>query len=332
MTTSEIDDCLGLIGKAISVPESTNLKCSLTTLSASAGAAVRLWGKIEGYQADYFIAQSPSANGVTDVDGRRTWCSVDGGITWIQVPQISALSDEQKEFCAQLRGPFMGQPTYEYKVQRELPQEAPAPVEAPAVEEAPEEEEADGEDEEGGDKNEEDGAENAEGGEEGEEAKPANKRPKFRILALPETTRVAFFVADHDRACAVVPRSSLIRKEDGTVIVNRAFGGLDVTAAKDLRNYLHCTAPPASCSRQLSNSKVFGDKYSAAWDFLVPVVADMPEGVWSAKYDALLNMVVVQNHLFNGSVFWHQPGTAKMGQLYWGRGERNLDLCFVLPA
>lgn len=332
MATPEIEDCLGLIGKAISVPEATNIKCSLTTLSASSGTAVRLWGKVEGYNADYYVAQAASKAGVTDVDNRRTWCSVDGGITWLPLPSIAAINPEQREFCSQLRGPFMGQPGYEYKVQRELPQDDPVPLEAPKVDDAPAEEDADAEDEEA-EKEEGDAAadgEAAEGDEDGEK-KPAVKRPKFRILAMPESTRLGFFVSEHDRACAIVPRSALIRKADGTVIVNRSFNGLDVSSARDPRNYLHCVAPPATSSRQLSNNQVFGEEFNASWDFLTPIVADMPAGVWSAKYDALINMVLVQNHLFNGSCFWHKPGTAMMGQLYWGKGERNLDLCFVLP-
>eukprot|EP00672_Neobodo_designis_P023904 CAMPEP_0174842098 /NCGR_PEP_ID=MMETSP1114-20130205/9703_1 /TAXON_ID=312471 /ORGANISM="Neobodo designis, Strain CCAP 1951/1" /LENGTH=329 /DNA_ID=CAMNT_0016076295 /DNA_START=35 /DNA_END=1024 /DNA_ORIENTATION=+ len=329
MTTPEVEDCLGMMGKAISVPEATNIKCSLATLSASAGAPVQLWGKVEGYQADYYVAQAASKVSPTDVDGRRTWASVDGGITWVPLPQSADISDEQKEFCAQLRGPYMGVPTYEYKVQRELPPEEPAPVVQPDVEEEPAEEEGDAEEEEG--EKEEGGDGEAEGEEDEGDKKPAVKRPKFRILAMQETVRVAFFVVEHDRACAIVPRSALIQKTDGTIIVNRSFGGLDVAAAKNLRNYLHCVAPSKTASRNVNVAQLFGSEFNAAWDVLVPVVADMPEGVWSAKYDALVNMVVVQNHLFAGSTFWHKPGTGKMGQMYWGKGERNLDLCFALP-
>merc|ERR1711991_302033 len=123
--------------------------------------------------------------------------------------------------------------------------------------------------------------------------------------------------------------TALLQKADGTIIVNRSFNGLDVAAAKNPRSYLHCVQPAATSSRQVSNAQLFGDEYNAAWDFLTPIVADMPEGVWSTKYDALLNIALVHNHLFQGSVFWNKPGTAKMGQLYWGKGERNLDLCFV---
>jgi radial spoke head protein 9 len=334
MTTPEMDDCLGLMGKAVSVPDNTNLKCSLTTLSHSAGHSVQLWGKVEGYHADYYVAQAASKGGSpTDVDARRTWCSVDGGISWIPLPQIAHITAEQQDFCTQLRGPYMGQPGYEYKVQKELPREEAPPMDKPDVEEAPEEE-PEGEADEDGEKEEGDaGAEGGDANGEDEEGdkKPATKRPKFRILAMTEAIRLAFFVSEHDRTCAIVPRSALIRKADGTVIINRSFGGLDVAAARNPRNYFHLVTPPPTAARQLSNSQLFGDEYNASWDFLTPIVVDMPEGVWTAKYDALLNVVVVHNHLFNGSVFWHQPNTNKTGQLYWGKGERNLDLCFVLP-
>lgn len=323
-------DCLGLVGKSISVGDLTNIKCSLTTLSESAGRKVALWGKVEGYHADYYVAQSLGPNGVIDVANRASWYSVDGGITWSALPVLADISDEQREFCAQIRGPYMGQPGYEYKVQKQLPPEEPAPAEEPVVDDAPaEESEAEADDE--GEK--EDGDADAPAGDEedAEEKKPAVKRPKFRILAMRETVRLGYFVIEHDAACAVVPRGAYLRKDDGAVVRNRSFGGLTCSEATNIRNYFHCVEPNATSSKPQDNAALFGQHYNAAWDFLVSIVADMPVGVWTAKYDPLLNTAVLQNLFFAGSFFWHKPETAEVGQLYFGKGERNLDLCFVLP-
>lgn len=327
---TEIEDCLGLIGKSISVPEATNLKCSLTVLTQQCGTPVRLWGKVEGYSTDYWVAQAASARGATDVANRSSWFSVDAGISWARLPRADEISEEQAQFCDQLRGPFMGNPAYEYKVQKELPQEEAAPVEVPSVEDAPDavEEREAGEDED----EPKDDADQGETQEEGEEEKkPAVKKPKFRVLAMKESVRLGHFVVEHDRNCAIVPRAAFLMKDDSTVIPNRGFAGLTVTESKNIRNYFHCVAPSPTASRVVPNKELFGNEYNRYWDFLVSITADMPAGVWGAKYDALLNMAVVQNYLFAGSVFWLKPDTNKYGQLYWGKGERNLDLCFVLP-
>lgn len=41
-------------------------------------------------------------------------------------------------------------------------------------------------------------------------------------------------------------------------------------------------------------------------------------------------LVSLRSLLWLGYVFFHVPGTRKYGSVYFGNGEKNLDLCFML--
>ena len=152
---SNYNDILGVVGRAIPIPEATNIKLSLIGLSRKLNVNVKFWGRIDGYHADYYIAQAQAqvihthTTTILDVTGRQTFFSIDGGLTWVPLPSASELSEEQREFCDLIRGPFMGKPEYEYKEKRPLPpDEVPEPaapeeggLEVPAEEEEMEENE-----------------------------------------------------------------------------------------------------------------------------------------------------------------------------------------------
>jgi radial spoke head protein 9 len=335
--TSELE-FIGLAGKALSVPDTANIKCSLIALSQQTGKKVKLWGKVDGYNSDYYVAQAASGGNLPfDIAGRSSFYSVDGGVHWLQLLPAAKIDEEQREFCDQIRGPFMGSPSYEYKVQKMLPVEEAAPIQEADVEDAPEEE-LDEEDEkvedEDGDKADEDGDKDDD--EDGDDKKAdAPKRPKFRILAMAESIRLAYFVSEHDHACSIVPRGAFLAGTGASTVPtrNRGFAGLDATAAVLLQNYFHVQKPADSpvVSTVVRNKEIFADTFSPSWDFLTSIVDDMPQGIWAVKYDPSLCMVTLQNLYFQGSIFYHVPNTNDFGQMYFGSGERNLDLCFVLP-
>eukprot|EP00658_Telonema_sp_P-2_P073849 TRINITY_DN62988_c0_g1_i1.p1 TRINITY_DN62988_c0_g1~~TRINITY_DN62988_c0_g1_i1.p1 ORF type:complete len:102 (+),score=22.67 TRINITY_DN62988_c0_g1_i1:121-426(+) len=93
--------------------------------------------------------------------------------------------------------------------------------------------------------------------------------------------------------------------------------------------------PPRST---LSSSSAASDvykrqSYNHLTDCLAPLSEDCPQGIWTVKYDATLGVVSVQNMYYPGSIFWYSPESAsRFGQLYFGTGERCLDLCFQLPG
>ncbi|CUG83909.1 Hypothetical protein, putative [Bodo saltans] len=321
-------DLFALRGKTLSVAEATAIQASLTVLSAKSKSKVRFWGKISGFQGEYHVAE-------VLVDGtfgqRNLYYSVDGGVNWVALP---ILTPDQVEFCEQLRGRFIGQPDYLYKIRRDVPPEPEVLPELPADDDkGEEEEEQDGEDaaaeekEEGDDVQLETVAED----EAGEEDKaPKKQKPKFQIISLPEACRVAHFVTIHNKSCLLVPRGSNVLKLPArNMVPNRTFAGLSVDDAQKLSSYVHIRSE--ALDDVSANKLTYGPTFHTTTDFLPSITEDRPEGVWSLQYDASVGAVTLENLLFEGSVFFHKLGSPDYGQVYIGTGERNLDLCFVLP-
>ncbi|EPY24115.1 radial spoke head protein 9 [Strigomonas culicis] len=122
---------LSLVGRALHVSEVTAVECSLPLLAQRYGAPAELWGKVLGYKRDYVVAQLRPG----DFFGPRvTFASVDGGNNWTLLSDVSA---DQAVLCEELRGPFVGDLNYLYKVRRDIP-DAPAEptVDLPAADDA----------------------------------------------------------------------------------------------------------------------------------------------------------------------------------------------------
>ena len=315
---------IGVAGFALSVQEATAVKCSLLVLGNTTGGKAQFWGKVIGVSGDYLIAQTVPQ----DVCGaRQSFFSTDGGTNWISLP---TLSQDQIDFCEQLRGRFIGNPNFQYKLRKDIPVEAdaaaavPPPVETEQVEAENDEAAADEEKEEGDAAA--DAAPEAEENE-GDEQKSKKKKPKFQIISLPESHRLSRFVSTHDTACRLFVRGSFLSKDD-VVVKNRTFNGLDVPQALKLSSYLKVHGGRANKETLIRS---YAHHFNGTTDFLVPITEDRPEGVWSVKYDPALAIVTVQNLLFEGSLFWLKVNSAEYGQVYFGSGEINLDLCFMLP-
>jgi len=346
---------LGLNGFLLSPAEQAALSCSLLRLSQQAGAPVRFWGKVLGYKNDYMVAQATPVAGhapvaVDDLGLRQSWYSVDGGHSWTSLEiggpiyklpkgeSLPASHENRENYCEQIRGRFWGLPDFEYKVKEEMPEPdpdvapAPPPKEAAEEEEEKEEEEPADEEEDKGEEEGEGGAEGAEGeGAEDEAAAPKKKKKRFMLVCTRESTRLAHFVAQHDFHCQVVPHGQyMLTSQDParplSVAVNQTWEGLQPTEADDLASYLHFRPPTGAVA------KCPGRVFNSALDFMEGIDTDIPSGVWSLQYDPGLGIVVGKNLLFQGSLFYHRPRTAVFGQYYFGSGQRNLDLCFMLPT
>jgi len=325
----EAVDFMGLQGKSLTVGEKTALTCSLPLLQQQHGKAVTFWGKVLGVtHNDYLVVQ---VAGDEFLDQATSFYSVDGGTHWVQ---MKAPDELQIEFSGQIRGPFSGDPNYEYKLQKDLPPEDPAAVDdaAKAAEAAALAEKA--EDEEGADEDDEAGEDEADGEQaaaeedvEEEEKKPTKKRAKFQIISMAESIRLSYFVIEHDRACKLVPRGAFLRGGDNIITKNRAFKGLSVEEATSLKFYFkkkeNYSASP--------NTHLFKENTAVSRDFLCSIADDVPRGMWTVKYDSTQGVAVVLNLFFLGSMTYHVAETNQFGQVYVGTGERNLDMLFMLP-
>jgi radial spoke head protein 9 len=108
-------DYLNLGGFTINYEDRVGLNSSLRILKdAEKYDNVSLWGRILGVQKDYFIAQCWN----DDIFGRKYFYSTDT-ITWLQLPEIT--EDELKDI-SEIYSRFIGDPSYEYQLQSQIPQ------------------------------------------------------------------------------------------------------------------------------------------------------------------------------------------------------------------
>lgn len=175
-------------------------------------------------------------------------------------------------------------------------------------------------------KSEEPVAEGEEGGDaeaEGEEGDAAQAdKPK----KLTEADRLAYVVAEIDGATSVVPKGAHALSEAHTVVTSNSFKGLGLTEAEQLKNYVHFRAPSSIASqRALARSDV---QFYA--DFLDPLEADLPLGCWVSRRDHSVDLVTLRSLSWPGYIAYHIPNTKKYGGLYYGYGQKNRDLPFLL--
>eukprot|EP01059_Diplonema_ambulator_P005085 TRINITY_DN14807_c0_g3_i1.p1 TRINITY_DN14807_c0_g3~~TRINITY_DN14807_c0_g3_i1.p1 ORF type:complete len:331 (+),score=109.97 TRINITY_DN14807_c0_g3_i1:39-1031(+) len=319
----------GLNGHVLSVGEQTALAASLAVLSKDFGVPVVFWGKVYGIKGSYILAQtSPVVTGhsvpLADLDKVRTLYSVDGGHNWTLLSD--GLDQKQLLFCEQIRGRFMGDPEYKYKVKQYVAEEAvPVPVVEPAKEEKEEEEEEEKEEE---DEKEEEKEEEVkeEKEEEGEEEVVKKKKKKVVVVGMDEATRLAHFVLEHNYRCKTVPTGQYLLTENNKVTINKTFTGLPSSSAEFTSSYCHHRAPSTPSIPQQATPF-----YNPVTDFMEPLSSDIPKGAWTIQYDPSLSIVVGKNLMYPGTCFYHRPNTRLFGQYYFGTGETNLDLCYMLP-
>lgn len=315
-----------LSGSVLGTAEKTALQVSFVLLGKETKGNVGFWGRISGVENDYLVAQV----GSEDLFKKQFFYSVDGGLTWML---LNPTTETQRVYCSKLRGVFFGNPQYEYKIEEPVPE--PPPVEptpgsdldsgkseeaAPAAEEPTEEDEDEEKPEDGAEEEtpeeEQEAAEDEE--DEGKPKKPEKK--KMRVIAFQETVRLSYFIEQVEYSCSVVPRGAYLLNEKGAVIPNKFFEGLSSVAAGKLSQYCH-TRPLITAETQKSEDP---------FDFMETIDADVPGGVWTLKFEPVMSVVVGSNLLYPGFTFYHRPGTPDYGQFYFGDGQQNLDLCFML--
>ena len=119
---------VGLSGHALSVAEETALHCSLTVLSQQTKKDVKFWGKVLGYNGDYSLRRTPLPMHRRGRPHREPHVHQHGRLPHVDHPRPGRA--DQREFCEQVRGLFMGDPSYEYRIQKILPPEEDAPAAA----------------------------------------------------------------------------------------------------------------------------------------------------------------------------------------------------------
>eukprot|EP01064_Diplonema_japonicum_P020859 TRINITY_DN30435_c0_g1_i1.p1 TRINITY_DN30435_c0_g1~~TRINITY_DN30435_c0_g1_i1.p1 ORF type:complete len:251 (+),score=32.42 TRINITY_DN30435_c0_g1_i1:69-821(+) len=145
-------------------------------------------------------------------------------------------------------------------------------------------------------------------------------------VAVREVQRLGVFIRDCDRNVAVAPRGAFSKNEVGSIEQNLAFTGLPPSAAGRLSSYLHRPFKDTVYEPSLLKS----ESSVPSIDINESIAQDTPQGIWSLKLDPALGTIFGSSLLYPGAVWYHKPSTPIYGYYYFGDGQTNTDLAFML--
>lgn len=249
----------------------------------------------------------------------------------MQLPDIDGTTHQ---LCQKISERFSGNPSHEYKVLEEIAtvavaegsQPAAAAANKPAaashavhksqVDEHHDAEETDGE---------ETGTETERETETEAESEPEKPQPKQREVRITEEKRLVSVIRSIDHDAAVVPRGAFMLTAEHLVVPNPSFRGLTSSAGK-LKSWLHLRAPETFQKKTLLER----EGLSKTLDFLDLVDDDIPKGCWGYVEDKAARIITLRSLLWPGAFAFHVLNTASSGYCYFGTGEKNLNLGFML--
>lgn len=144
------------------------------------------------------------------------------------------------------------------------------------------------------------------------------------VPLLTESHRLAQVVQEIDFDTAVVPKGAHALNEAHVVVPSSSFRGLATADATSINHYVHFR-PPASIARLRALAQSDAVFYN---NFLDSLQDDVPNGCWAVREDAC--MVKLRSLSWPGFTAFHVPGTTRFGGLYFGYGQKNRDLAFIL--
>ncbi|XP_048153884.1 radial spoke head protein 9 homolog [Corvus hawaiiensis] len=147
-----------------------------------------------------------------------------------------------------------------------------------------------------------------------------------REPVIKEEARLIATIEQIDREVGIVPRGAFVKTPLGSVHENRHFEGLSLLEAKKLSSYFHFTEPVNLKNKTLLEKA----DLDPSTDFLDSLEHDIPQGSWSIQLEKGGTVVVLRSLLWLGLTFYHVPMTKQFGYVYFGTGEKNLDLPFML--
>ncbi|KAG5495225.1 hypothetical protein JKF63_02280 [Porcisia hertigi] len=306
-------------GASFSPTERVQLSSSLPLLGVRTKRKdLVLWGKILGYKADYVIVEAFDDDAVAEPE---LYYTLDEGHTFSLLGTFSSVfsmcpgynncnglqqAQWKQSMLLGMRGPFIGDPSYEYRVIQPNP---------------------------------------TTGAPETQSVKESVRLALF-IEEFDHECRVVprgAYVKVERQATATVASTTepgVGQDERAEVRRNTAFGGLTSKpdGALSLANYYHLRSVNPYRRLVARNQNILFTKSSlerlsehpnldATFE---PLTEDVPTGVWQLRYDAFNKVVVGRNLRFAGSLFYHVPETSVYGTLYMGDGNININVAFEL--
>ncbi|KAG5469883.1 hypothetical protein CUR178_02025 [Leishmania enriettii] len=308
-----------MAGASFSPKERVELSSSFPLLSVQTKRKeLMLWGKIFGYKADYIIVEAFDDDAVVEPE---LYYTLDEGHTFSLLGTFSSVfamcpgysncsglkqAEWKQSMLLGMRGPFIGDPAYEYRVSNH----------------------------------------SAIHGEQSVQSLKESVRLALFIEEFDHECRVvprgAYIMAERQSTVTIASTTGADIDAGARAEVRRntAFAGLPRTAegALSLRNFYHLRAVnpyrhllarsknslfTKSALQQLSEHPLLDATFESLSE-------DVPSGTWQLRYDAFQNVVIGRNIRFPGSLFYHVPETAVYGTVYMGDGNANINVAFEL--
>merc|ERR1711990_449748 len=122
----------------------------------------------------------------------------------------------------------------------------------------------------------------------------------------------------------VVPRRAFMKSSEGLVSKNPSYNGLNDEETAHMSNWFHFKSKHTKVQtvKQLAH-------VDPAIDFMDTIEDDIPVGIWSIQNDRGVN-VTLRNLKWIGLIAYAVPNCTRYGCAYFGTGEPNYDLPFML--
>lgn len=143
---------------------------------------------------------------------------------------------------------------------------------------------------------------------------------------MKEEDRLSATIRLIENEALIVPRGAFVQQPTGEITRNRLFDGLTAIEAAKHGNYLHFREAQSLKDKSL----LYRANLDKAIDFLDPIDEDQPKGCWSLQFERGSALVLLRSLKWPGSAFFHVPGTQSYGCVYYGIGEQNKDIPFML--
>lgn len=140
---------------------------------------------------------------------------------------------------------------------------------------------------------------------------------------ITEEERLAVVVEMIEAETALAPVGALSMRSTGAVLPATNFAGLDASDAKLPSSYVLLNKPKVA--------SVLEPAMAMSLDALASAETIVPKATLRIFVDESVGATKVRNLLYPGAISFCKPGTTVWGYCYFGSGEKNADIAFMLP-
>jgi len=286
------------LGETLSVEEKNNLSIGLMRiLKGEKIDDLQFWGRIRGVTKDYYIALGLQYLNQYEFPAKRFYWATSNNFAFSPLPPVI---EEFADVAEGFSNMFTGNPeNVLFKTKEGEDGEAPADDGQAAKQEV--DSLADSEDLE------------------------EQRNKKVAPDQFKEIDRLAFVVRAIENDCAVVPCTAHKLTPTHELRVDDNFKGLCHEGVGEMFCYQHFRPPqdPKKKEDIMRDDAIF-QKF-----ILDPLVNDKPNGCWTVLKEKSL-AVCLLNHSWPGFIAYHQANTNIYGYAYFGTGQKNAILPFLI--